>query len=518
MAAMSGSPATERYSADIDDFEVGDAKVQHFGVLMKKPFGHKSARWQRRFFIVKEGFLLYYPEAESKNFDRKHHFNIHPKGCIPLGGCMVEEGVSGAQKFAIKVTNSNFRGEIWVSADNQTKCDEWVKALKEAGTVTWRNAQLGERIIGQLEVKSKQMTEEMNTAIEKLNTEASALEVEKEKKTELEELAKTLEEEKKTIQDAAKNLRLEKDSRDQELQQTLNAMQQIQDEKENLHKKTEKLQVTLQSVSEEKEKTAAELEDRGRLAQQLQEEKKHLEDATSGLMGDLQSLQEQRRLIEEEKEHTEERLKTQELTSRKLLDEKRQISDTAISLQQNLEQVSQEKVTTEAKWKEEKRRRIKTERRLHLAEDSLKRLDKALRDSGVQIDIQIETDVKNLRDFFEVCIKEEQFEAQKLDIMRDAVRAKVSYNVEKQRDLSPGPDSPPPSPDHPLPTLVEQQNGGTTTGEGLDSVVAAAAAAASNASVTADQRNGEADPDQRNGEGLETPAPECSSNAQQSAA
>ena len=45
---MSGSPATERYSADIDDFEVGDAKVQHFGVLMKKPFGHKSARWQRR--------------------------------------------------------------------------------------------------------------------------------------------------------------------------------------------------------------------------------------------------------------------------------------------------------------------------------------------------------------------------------------------------------------------------------------------------------------------------------------
>ena len=82
---------------------------------------------------------------------------------------MVEEGVSGAQKFAIKITNSKFRvraaslyvflyinimciiyqrarpplpppppppqGEIWVSADNQTKCDEWVKALKEAGTV-----------------------------------------------------------------------------------------------------------------------------------------------------------------------------------------------------------------------------------------------------------------------------------------------------------------------------------------------------------------------------------------------
>ena len=30
-------------------FDVGDTKVQHYGLLMKKPFGHKSARWQKRF-------------------------------------------------------------------------------------------------------------------------------------------------------------------------------------------------------------------------------------------------------------------------------------------------------------------------------------------------------------------------------------------------------------------------------------------------------------------------------------
>ena len=40
---------------------------------------------------------------------------------------------------------------------------------------------------------------------------------------------------------------------------------------------------------------------------------------------------------------------------------------------------------------------MNTERRLRLAEDSLKRLDKALKDSGVKIDLQIETDVKNLK-------------------------------------------------------------------------------------------------------------------------
>ena len=62
-----------------------------------------------------------------------------------------------------------------------------------------------------------------------------------------------------------------------------------------------------------------------------------------------------------------------------------------------LQQVSQEKEMTENKWKEEKKRRIKTEQRLRLAEDSLRRLDKALRDSGVCIDLQIETDVRNLK-------------------------------------------------------------------------------------------------------------------------
>ena len=62
-----------------------------------------------------------------------------------------------------------------------------------------------------------------------------------------------------------------------------------------------------------------------------------------------------------------------------------------------MQQVAEEKQTTESKWKEERQRRIKTEKRLRLAEDSLKRLDRALKESGVQIDLQIETDVKNLK-------------------------------------------------------------------------------------------------------------------------
>ena len=38
--------------------------------------------------------------------------------------------------------------------------------------------------------------------------------------------------------------------------------------------------------------------------------------------------------------------------------------------------------------------------------------------------------------FFEDCIAEEQFEAQKLDIMRDAVRAKATYNMTTKQEAT----------------------------------------------------------------------------------
>lgn len=46
----SNGSVVQRYSTNVEleSFDVGDTKVQHFGLLMKKPFGHKSGRWQKR--------------------------------------------------------------------------------------------------------------------------------------------------------------------------------------------------------------------------------------------------------------------------------------------------------------------------------------------------------------------------------------------------------------------------------------------------------------------------------------
>lgn len=45
--AMSGKDMSYS-SADGEAFDAGETKVQHYGLLMKKPFGHKSGRWQKR--------------------------------------------------------------------------------------------------------------------------------------------------------------------------------------------------------------------------------------------------------------------------------------------------------------------------------------------------------------------------------------------------------------------------------------------------------------------------------------
>ena len=67
-------------------------------------------------------------------------------------------------------------------------------------------------------------------------------------------------------------------------------------------------------------------------------------------------------------------------------------------------------------------------------------------------------------EFFEECIKEEEYEAQKYEILRDAVKAKVSYSTESRKmsetDTDDMPVSPKGDPPSDLPTVVEGvQNG-----------------------------------------------------------
>jgi hypothetical protein len=61
-----------------------------------------------RVFIVKQGFFLYYSESEKTAFDKKGCFNIHPKGVIPAGGCIIQASTELGQDYVIRSTNDSF--------------------------------------------------------------------------------------------------------------------------------------------------------------------------------------------------------------------------------------------------------------------------------------------------------------------------------------------------------------------------------------------------------------------------
>ncbi|XP_019853711.1 PREDICTED: pleckstrin homology domain-containing family D member 1-like isoform X2 [Amphimedon queenslandica] len=354
---MAGSSPTSSprnsFVSEFGSFDIGDTKVQMSGILVKKPFGGKKGKkgsWQKRFFIAKDCFLLYYAESECRAFQKDHHFNIHPKGVIPLGSCKIEECVDGSQKFAIRISHSHFKGEIVVGAESPEECSSWVKVLKDCAKVTWRNAQIGESVIEKLEEKGKEMAQERQEMIDKLKDESSKLEEQQEKQSELEKLAVELEGEKKAIEMAAKNLRDDKDTTELELKSTLTAMKEIEAEKSVLYKQTKTLQSNLQSVSQEQEKTAAQLAEQMEESKRLDAEKKRLEEETNMLQADLESLAKL-------KEMAAMQLAEQEKLSKQFQEEKKLLEDATNNLKTELQVLENhkkilenEKLTTEERY------------------------------------------------------------------------------------------------------------------------------------------------------------------------
>ncbi|TNN64145.1 Pleckstrin y domain-containing family D member 1 [Liparis tanakae] len=135
-------------------------KVQLHGVLWKRPFGRPSTKWARRFFIIKDSFLLYYAESERRNFETNRFFNIHPKGVIPLGGCVVSTSEDMGMPFAIAVNLEDFTGTIVLAAESGEEQVQWMEMLQESGKVTWKNAQLGEAMIESLGAQGLQLAKE----------------------------------------------------------------------------------------------------------------------------------------------------------------------------------------------------------------------------------------------------------------------------------------------------------------------------------------------------------------------
>uniref|UniRef100_A0A8C4EV17 Pleckstrin homology domain containing, family D (with coiled-coil domains) member 1 n=1 Tax=Dicentrarchus labrax TaxID=13489 RepID=A0A8C4EV17_DICLA len=397
------SPWSSMEQSDSDVLDIS-TKVQLHGVLWKRPFGRPSAKWSRRFFIIKDSFLLYYAESEKKNFETNRYFNIHPKGVIPLGGCVVSANENMGMPFAIVVNLEDFTGTIVLAGESEDEQVQWMEMLQESGKVTWKNAQLGEAMIESLEAQGLQLAKEKQEYLDKLMEETEELSHQRAQREELERLNQVLEEEKMKFEEVVLELKAEQE-----------------------HIKLLRISCwVLQELSQEKQRTLELLGVKEQEEKEVEAAKKSEDGEDPGevdLLQDLRHIEEQMKLLVKEKEQADEKLMEKEKRATVLQQEREYYSSQARTLQQSLSQLTADKRQTEAELKAEIESRVELEKRLKLAEEALQDLEKGLNsvERTKERDEKMKGDVTQLRKFFEECICAAEIEAKLPAIMKNAV-------------------------------------------------------------------------------------------------
>ncbi|XP_074548191.1 pleckstrin homology domain-containing family D member 1 [Halichoeres trimaculatus] len=424
------SPWSSMEQTDAEVLDIS-TKVQLHGVLWKRPFGRPSAKWSRRFFIIKDSFLLYYAESEKKNFETNRYFNIHPKGVIPLEGCVVSANDNLGMPFGIVINLEDFTGTIVVAAESEEEQVQWMEMLHESGKVTWKNAQLGEAMIESLEAQGLQLAKEKQEYLDKLMEETEELSHQKAQREELERLNQVLEEEKMKFEEVVMELKAEQEHIRLDLDGTAQSLRGVENEKEELSTLTIKLQKSIEELSQEKQRTLELLGVKEeKEATEMTGESSACRTSEDGedlgdmdLLQDLRHIEEQMKILLKEKEEADEKLRENEQRAKVLQQEREFYSSEARTLQQSLSQLTADKRQTEAELKAEIQSRMELEKRLKQAEEALQDLEKGLNsmERTKERDEKMKGDVTQLRRFFEDCICAAEIEAKLPAIMKNAV-------------------------------------------------------------------------------------------------
>lgn len=389
------------------------ARYQRAGFLHKLPMSKgMSERWQKRLFVAKDGYLLYYAASGPAN---PTHFDTKPKGVIPLGGCkvdLVERGPKGS-RYGLRITHPDFyAGRMLILASDSSDDQKgWLEVLNDCSRVTMENAKLGDAMIEKLRAIGTVAEKEKNDVIDKLQQQALALKMEQEEK-----------------------LRLQTDT--EELRRI------AADAEQRAKKKDEEMAVALAEVEKERQAMIGEAADiqraiderDARLASsQAEYERIQTELASAQSKGLLSGeLETKAKNLEEEKLRLEHEKNSLERSVRDLSSSTQQLQSTLQSAEEHRKQLEHQLrdiSSSEADLAKERQLRKRLERKLQIAEDSLKRLDQALKRSGVKLDVDVFADVKTLLSFFEERAEDNKRDAQRIEIMKKALTAKRRYLV-----------------------------------------------------------------------------------------
>lgn len=430
------------------------SKIQMYGLLLKKPFGQQSNKWTKRFFLIRDGFMMYYAEQERKDFEKRDFFNVHPKGIIPLGECQLTVTQDPAQPFCLQILCPELEGSLLLAAETEFERDRWLEVMEKSRRVTWGNTNLSDEMIRQLENDGLIMARERQDYFDRLQTESHALSEERIRAEELEKINYELEREKEKLASLTSEMQDEYERMRIELEDTILLMRDIEEEKRSLDEVLVEQGQNLAKLEEDREKVIKELQDREQTASQLSQEKQHLSETTEELRQRLQDIEKQRENVKTETKQAEERRSDNLERLQQLEEEKLAISEHAQELKSTIKDLKAQKEMTEKELREEIKARISAEERLREAERSLKHLDSAVQmhTPNIEDDVREEmnTSVKKLKSFFEELATENKISSAKPLIMRNAMTARktlvrraktVKYENRKQVCKSWAPES-----------------------------------------------------------------------------
>ncbi|XP_078490805.1 uncharacterized protein LOC100179678 [Ciona intestinalis] len=412
--------------SDLTDMQVTGG-FQMSGLLLKKPMGRPSNKWSKRFFVLKDSFMFYYGETEKKIFDTKV-FNIHPKGVIPLGDCMIEEATLPNLPFGIRILPANAdksdASALYLGADDEDSKQEWIRAIEQSSKITTLNAELSETMIRSLQEQLISVSKERQELFEKFIRVSEEFGAERAKTEELEAFNFQLAEEKVRIQMFVDELQDTQETIKIDLEDTLKNMELLETERHKMLQITVELQGSIQRLSQERETILSDLEEQKRNDEVKSDEAtKNVEE----LMQKLDGITKQTQEMEEQKTELEKLLSDNE-------QEKAEFRLTTEVLSHEIQDLEQERCLMQEEAKAENEEKQKLSMELEHCKIALKRLQIEALHSKENEDIndQVMTDVKSLLGFFESCA-----EKSKLEIQRNQLKRKrMSQRLSRKRNRS----------------------------------------------------------------------------------
>lgn len=422
---MNGMPEADLLTDKPPDWK---NNVQIFGCLYKRPVGHQSSKWSKRFFVLKDGYLLYYPENEKKEIDKRQYLNIHPRGIIPLGDCQVSVTQEPSHPFSFVVSSRDINGRIFLAADSDFERNRWMEMIQKSSQVTWKCLQLGNLMIQQLETHGQQMARDKQNYYDRLQDEVVALSDTKQRADELERLNYELEMEKSRMEQLLKDMEDDYKNVKDELAETVGAMNDLENDSSQLLKTLSHQQTELEILANEREKILDTLKEKEGETESLSKKNELLAQTSDNLRFMLQSIETKTDLLLEEKFNAEKRLAENEDRTNQLKTEKEYFIDQAHTLQATIADLTAQKELTEAELREEIMARIDAERRLRKAEKSLHLLDEAVTAETTNVEDNVRegmiVNVGMLKRFFEDLAAESQIDADKPVVIKNMVHAR----------------------------------------------------------------------------------------------